>query len=233
VQRLAGQIETLAKEWRLWPAVQALMCMRGFQVLSATLLLSELGDLDRFAHPRHLMAYLGLLPSEHSSGETICKGSITKCGNAHVRWILVEAAQHYLHPPKLSQELSRRQEGQARRIKEISWSAQNRLYRRHRALTGRGKTPQKAMTAIARELAGFVWALYHEWKRPGSIPAKASAPSQVKAASAEPALAPEKVNAGKATSVKTARHYLIQTNLSPRRAARTRCSMNTSGQGGC
>ena len=121
VARITGQIETLAREWRLWPAVQAVMALRGFQVLSATLFLSELGDLTRFAHPGKLMAYLGLLPSEHSSGETICKGAITKCGNGHVRWILTEAAQHYFHPPKVSQELSRRQQEQPRRIKEISW----------------------------------------------------------------------------------------------------------------
>jgi transposase len=176
VRRLSGQIETLAKEWRLWPAVQALMCMRGFQVLSATLFLSELGDLRRFAHPTHLMAYLGLLPSEHSSGETVRKGAITKCGNSHVRWILIEAAHHYAHPPKVGLELSRRQEGQARRLKEISWSAQNRLYRRFRALSSRGKTTQKAITAVARELAGFLWAIYHECQQPGSIPARSGSP---------------------------------------------------------
>jgi len=147
VARLTGQIETLAKEWRLWPAIQALMSMRGFQVLSATLFLSELGDLERFPHPRHLMAYLGLLPSEHSSGDTVRTGSITKCGNGHVRWILIEAAQHYFHPPKVSQELSRRQQNQPRRLKEISWRAQNRLYRRSRALLARGKSRQKTVTA--------------------------------------------------------------------------------------
>ena len=208
VQRLAGQIETLAKEWRLWPAVQAVMCLRGFQVLSATLFLSELGDLERFAHPTHLMAYLGLLPSEHSSGDTVRKGAITKCGNAHVRWILVEAAQHYLHPPKVSQELSRRQQGQARRIKEISWSAQNRLYRRQRALKARGKSAQKAMTAVARELAGFLWALYHEWKRPGSIPGKGIRQAQM--------LAPEikKAKQADVSSIKprTTRDYPLKVN---------------------
>jgi transposase len=173
VERITGQIETLAKEWRLWPAVQAIMALRGFQVLSATLFLSELGDLTRFAHPGKLMAYLGLLPSEHSSGQTISKGAITKAGNAHVRWILTEAAQHYFHPPKVSQELSRRQQDQPRRIKEISWQTQNRLYRRGRALLARGKSKQKVVTAVARELAGFLWALYHEWQTPGSIPPRA------------------------------------------------------------
>ncbi len=176
VARLTAQIEALAQEWRLWPAVQVIMSLRGFQVLSATLFLSELGGLERFAHPTHLMAYLGLLPSEHSSGDTVRKGAITKCGNSHVRWILIEAAQHYLHPPKVSQELSRRQQGQPRRIKEISWSAQNRLHRRYRALLGRGKSPQKAIVAVARELAGFLWALYQEWHAPGSLPLRSAQP---------------------------------------------------------
>ena len=189
VARITGQIETLAREWRLWPAVQAVMALRGFQVLSATLFLSELGDLTRFAHPGKLMAYLGLLPSEHSSGETICKGAITKCGNGHVRWILTEAAQHYFHPPKVSQELSRRQQEQPRRIKEISWQTQNRLYRRGRALLARGKSKQKVVTAVARELAGFLWALYHEWKTPGCIPPRLVRPeaAQVRPTPAKPA----------------------------------------------
>jgi len=184
VQRLTGQIEMLAREWRLWPAVEALMCLRGFQVLSAVLLLSELGDLERFANPGKLMAYLGLLPSEHSSSDSIRKGSITKCGNAHVRWILIEASQHYLHPPKVSQELSRRQQGQPRRLQQISWQAQNRLYRRYRALVARGKRPQKAMVAVARELAGFVWAIFHEWQHPGSVPMRHAHPNQADGGSA-------------------------------------------------
>jgi transposase len=124
VARITAQIAAIARDWRLWPAVQAIMRLRGFQVLSATLFLSELGDLTRFAHPGKLMAYLGLLPSEDSSSETISKRAITKCGNAHVRWILTEAAQHYFLPPKISQELSRRQQDHPRRIKEISWQAQ-------------------------------------------------------------------------------------------------------------
>jgi hypothetical protein len=136
------------------------------------LFLSELGDLTRFPHPRKLMAYLGLLPSEYSSGDTVRKGRITKAGNGHVRWILIEAAQHYLKPPKVSQQLSQRQKGQPRRILEISWQAQNRLYRRYRTLAARGKTHQKAVTAIARELAGFLWAIYHEWRHPGSVPVR-------------------------------------------------------------
>jgi len=203
VARITAQIAEIATQWRLWPAVQAIMCLRGFQVLSATLFLSELGDLTRFAHPGKLMAYLGLLPSEHSSGETISKGAITKCGNAHVRWILTEAAQHYFLPPKISQELSRRQQAHPRRIKEISWQAQNRLSRRGRALLARGKSKQKAVTAVARELAGFLWAVYHEWKTPGSTQARTLQPaSAAKAAPLNQAAAPGRQPEGKSSHSK-------------------------------
>ena len=174
VDRLSAQIELIARDWRLWPAVQALMSLRGFQILSAVVLLSELGDLARFSHPRKLMAYLGLIPSEYSSSEKVRKGRITKCGNPHARWILVEAAQHYRKSPKISKELSKRHEGQPRRILQISWSAQHRLYRRFRNLTARGKRSQAAITAVARELAGFIWALISEWRQPGSIPTERS-----------------------------------------------------------
>ena len=138
--------------------------------------MSELGHLRRFAHPRQLMAYLGLLPSEHSSSDRVRKGSITKCGNAHVRWILTEAAQHYFHPPRVSQAMSQRQEGQPRRIKEIAWPAQTRLYRRGRALLARGKSKQKTVTAVTRELAGFLWALCREAQTPGSMPPRLARP---------------------------------------------------------
>ena len=215
VARLTAQIETLARAWRLWPAIQALMSLRGFQVLSATLFLSELGGLERFPHPRHLMAYLGLLPSEHSSGDTVRTGAITKCGNGHVRWLLIEAAQHYFHPPKVSQELSRRQQDQPRRLKEISWSAQNRLYRRSRALLARGKSRQKTVTAVARELAGFLWALYHEWAHPGSIPAR-TARSAVR-----PSSAPQQA----------ARDYLIYPEADARRPKTTSSPSATRAAG--
>jgi transposase len=173
VDRITAHIETLARDWRLWPCVEAIMCLRGFQVLSAVITLSELGDLSRFEHPGKLMGYLGLLPSEHLSGDDETRkqgGPITKTGNGHVRWILIEAAQHYVHPPKVSKELSKRQQGKPRRLLEISWQAQNRLYRRYRALLARGKIKPKAITAVARELAAFLWAIYSEWHCPGSVP---------------------------------------------------------------
>jgi transposase len=183
LDRITDQIELLAKEWRLWPAVEALMCLRGFQVLSAVVFLSELGDFSRFAHPGKVMGYLGMIPSEHTSSDTRRQGSLTKCGNSHARWILVEAAHHYRYSPKVSQQLSQRQAGQPRRLREISWKAQNRLHSRYRRLLGRGKEKSKVVAAVARELCGFVWAILAEWRQPGSsrerslkIPPKTGAP---------------------------------------------------------
>jgi transposase len=123
------------------------------------ILVSELGTIDRFTHPRQVMAYLGLIPSENTSSDQRRQGAITKCGNAHARWLLVECAQHYAPPPKVSKELSRRQEGQSREVREISWRAQNRLHRRYTRLMARRLQRNKALVAIARELCGFVWEL--------------------------------------------------------------------------
>jgi transposase len=145
--------------WRLEPAVQALMAMKGFQIVAAMILVSELGAIDRFAHPRQVMAYLGLIPSENTSSDKRRQGAITKCGNAHARWLLVECAQHYVTPPKVSKELSRRQQGQPREVRAISWRAQNRLHGRFARLRARRLQRNKALVAIARELCGFIWEL--------------------------------------------------------------------------
>ena len=139
--------------------VRALMAQKGFQVVAAMITISELGDLTRFKHPRQLMAYLGLTPSEHSTGGRRRQGAITKCGNSHARWILVESAQAYRNPPKVSAALSKRQEGQPREIKELSWRAQNRLHRRYVKLKARGKHENKVKIAVARELCAFIWEL--------------------------------------------------------------------------
>jgi transposase len=141
------------------PVVEALMGLRGVKLLTAAALVAELGDLSRFTHPRQLMAYLGLVSSEHSSGNRRRQGSITKAGNGHARWFLVEAAQHYRLPPKVSKELAPRLEKLPQRLKEISWKAQTRLNKRYWALAQRGKLTQKIQVAIARELVGFVWAM--------------------------------------------------------------------------
>ena len=149
----------LLETWRLKPAVQALMAMRGFQLVAAMITVSELGDIHRFAHPRQLMTYLGLVSVEHSSGPRQRLGGISRCGNGHQRWLLTECAEHYLLPPKVSKELSRRQEGQPAHVRALSWKAQNRLHLRFNRLLARRLPRNKAKVAIARELCGFVWAL--------------------------------------------------------------------------
>ena len=149
----------LLEKWRLAPAVRALMAMKGFQSVAAMILVSELGEVHRFAHPRQVMAYLGLVPTEHTSSDRRRQGHITKCGNAHLRWLLVECAQHYAAPPKVSKELSRRQEDQPQEVRAISWRAQNRLHRRYTRLLARRLQRNKVIVAIARELCGFIWEL--------------------------------------------------------------------------
>ena len=145
--------------WERRPLVRALQGLRGFQLVASMVVASEIGDFLRFAHPRSLMAYLGLVPSEHTSSQRRRQGAITKCGNSHVRWILVEAAHHYRLPPKVSKELSKRQEGLSREVRELSWRAQHRLNRRFLKLTFRGVHYNKVIVAIARELAAFIWEL--------------------------------------------------------------------------
>jgi transposase len=162
IARLGSQIELQVSQWRMKPVVEALMAMRGIQLLAATVLISELGDLRRFDHPRQLMAYLGLVSSEHSTGSVRHQGAITKCGNTHARWFLIECAQHYALPPKISKELSKRQEHQSQPIRELSWKAQIRLHRRFWMLMQRGICRQIAVVAVARELSGFIWALWRE-----------------------------------------------------------------------
>jgi len=159
VERIEASMLALLDTWRLKPAVEALMAFRGFQLVAAMITVSELGDIHRFAHPRQLMTYLGLVSVEHSSGPKQHLGSISRCGNGHARWLLTECAEHYLLPPKVSKELSRRQEGQPPQVRDISWKAQNRLHLRFTRLLARRLQRNKAKVAIARELCGFIWAL--------------------------------------------------------------------------
>src|SRR5215472_6241727 len=159
VQRLEASMLSLLETWRLKPAVQALMAFRGFQLVAAMITVSELGDIHRFEHPRQLMTYLGLVPTESSSGQRQHLGSISRCGNGHQRWLLVECAEHYVLPPKVSKELSRRQENQPQEVRALSWKAQNRLHLRFMKLLGRRLPRNKAKVAVARELCGLVWAL--------------------------------------------------------------------------
>jgi transposase len=145
--------------WRMRPLVQALMTLRGVDELSATSLVAELGEMQRFAHPRELMGYLGLVPSEYSSGQKRALGAITKTGNSHARRLLIEAAWNYRFPARISLPLQKRQEGQPAAIRDIAWRAQLRLTHRYRRLTARGLQHNKVCVAIARELAGFIWSI--------------------------------------------------------------------------
>jgi transposase len=157
--RLTAQIEAMLPDWTLAPVVAALQTMRGMALVNAATLIAELGDLSRFGNPRQLMAYLGLVPSEQSSGASVKRGGITKAGNSAARRLLIEAAWTYRFPARLSRELLLRQEGQPRPIRAIAWKAQLRLCARYRKLARSGKPANVVTTAIARELAGFVWAI--------------------------------------------------------------------------
>src|SRR6187431_1441635 len=139
IARLEEQMEVLLESWPMKPVAEALMGLRGFQTVSAMVMVSELGGAWRFEHPRALMAYLGLVPTENSSGTKRRQGAISKAGNSHARWLLIEAAHHYRLPPKVSKELSARQEGLCDEIKECSWKAQTRLHGRMMRLYARGK----------------------------------------------------------------------------------------------
>src|SRR5712692_4752365 len=153
--------ETAEQEpWR--ELVARLRCLRGIDTLTALALVSEIGDFSRFESAAELMAFVGLVPSEHSSGEQRRQGSIAKVGNSHVRRLLVEAAWHARRRPKVGYELARRQRGQDAALVERSWRCQQRLYQRWQRMAGRGKPQQKIVVACARELAGFVWAIASE-----------------------------------------------------------------------
>lgn len=140
--------------------------MRGFEQLTAVSLLAELGDLSRFPQASQLMAYVGLVPSEHSSGEQRRLGGITKSGNRHVRRLLVEAAWAYRFPARKTSRIQRRAERCPEAVQQIAWEAQKRLCGRYRRMSARGKNPQVVVTAVARELCGFVWAIVRTLMRP-------------------------------------------------------------------
>lgn len=142
----------------LRPRVQRLRCFRGIDDLTALTIAAELGDARRFATAPSLMAYVGLVPSEHSSGSKRVQGAITKTGNAHLRRVLVESAWHYRHHPFISAALRARQRGAPAAVVAHAWTAQHRLHRRYGRFAARGKRKQHIVTAVARELTGFVWA---------------------------------------------------------------------------
>src|SRR6267378_3328105 len=162
IERLTEQLRQLAPAWRWAPVVAALQALRGVSFLTAVAFVAELGDLRRFGHPRELMAYLGLVPSEHSSGPSVRRGAITKAGNPHARRLLAEAAWAYQGIPRIGRQHAYRQEALPKVVCDIAWKAQLRLTTRFRRLIARGKAKPKVATAIARELTGFIWAIAQE-----------------------------------------------------------------------
>ena len=159
LQRLEAELLAQAKPWRLYPVVEALQALRGVQFTVAITAIAELGDLTRFDTPRQLMSYLGLTPSEYSSGDRRRLGGITKAGNGHARRVLIEAAKAYRHRAKVSEQIQARQQHLPTAIRDIAWRAQVRLCGRYRRLLARGKHPNTVAAAIARELAAFMWAI--------------------------------------------------------------------------
>ncbi len=158
LQAAEQDLRTLLDLAPLRPRVQRLRCFRGIDDLTALTIAAELGDARRFASAPRTMACVGLVPSEHSSGTRQARGAITKTGNAHLRRVLVEAAWHYRHRPFIGAALRRRQQGAPAAVIAQAWTAQQRLYRRYHRLAARGKPTQHVITAVARELTGFVWA---------------------------------------------------------------------------
>ena len=159
IERLEQAIRVAVPHWSLAEVVTALMAMRGIDFISATAFLAEIGDLSRFPTPRELMGYLGLVPSEASTGDTIKRGPITKAGNRRARRILVECSWSYQHPPRVGKEKQERVAAAPQAVREIAWKAQCRLSARYRALTRKGKLKTVAVTAVARELSAFIWAI--------------------------------------------------------------------------
>src|SRR6201987_1692592 len=159
IARLMKQIEDLVPTWSMAPVVEAFQAMRGVAFVAAVTVAAEVGDFTRFDNPRQVMAYLGLTPSEHSSGTAIRRGGITKAGNALPQRVLIEEACTYRLQPRVSRKLDDRLEGLPQNVRDIAWKAQVRLCSRYRRLAATGKPKVVVTTAIAREMAGFLWAI--------------------------------------------------------------------------
>lgn len=167
VDRLTATIAEAVPEWSLAPYVRAVMALRGVDLVAAVVVMAELGDLTRFAGAPQLMSFLGQVPSEDSTGDTIKRGPITKTGNARVRKILTESAWTYRHPPRVGPSMQARVEAAPPIAREIAWKAQTRLSARYRKLCARGKRPTVVATAIARELSGFIWDICRQVSQQG------------------------------------------------------------------
>jgi transposase len=159
VAQLTRSIAELVESWSLGPLVKSLQALRGVNLITAAVIAAEIGDFSRFATAPQFMGYLGLVPSEYSSGDTRQQGRITRAGNGHVRRVLVEAAWAYRFRARNSAEIRARGRSASEAVQQLAWRAQERLCARYRKLTARGKNKNKTVAAIARELAGFVWAI--------------------------------------------------------------------------
>ena len=171
-QKVAALEREMAKAmegWTLGPVAEGLMALRGCRLITAMTVVAELGDISRFETPRQLMKYLGLVPSEHSSGAKVQRGGITKTGNTHVRRILTESAWTYRFPARKTGPLQRRAEQTSEAVQAIAWKAQKRLCGRYQSLNARGVQKNKVCTAVARELSGFMWAIACEVMDSGSV----------------------------------------------------------------
>ncbi len=171
-ERVASMEEEIRKAlrgWTLKPIVEGLVALRGIDLVAAMTIVAELGDLSRFATAGQLMSHLGLVPSEHSSGERQKRGGITKTGNGHVRRVLIEASWCYRLPARKTAHLRRKAEKTSKAVQEIAWKAQKRLCSRYWYLINKGKLPVKSCTAVARELVGFIWAIACEVMGKGNI----------------------------------------------------------------
>src|SRR5215204_6494591 len=161
LERLTQQVAEVVSSWLMAPVVEAYQALRGVALLTAVTFVAEIGDVRRFETPRQLMAYLGLVPSERSTGEQVWRGSITKAGNPRARRVLVEGAWTYRYPARLSRPLQLRQESLPTVVRAIAWKAQLRLCTRYRRLMAAGKRQTVVTTAIARKMAAFLWAIGH------------------------------------------------------------------------
>jgi transposase len=161
IERLEHELDMAVEQVppKMRAVIDALQALRGVAKLTAVTIVAEVGEISRFARPKQLMGYSGAVPSEHSSGERVRRGGITRTGNAHLRRVIVEAAWSYSHQPHIGPQLRRRQGGLDDDVKAIAWKAQHRLHSRYRKLLGRGKLKQQIVVAIGRELLGFVWAI--------------------------------------------------------------------------
>jgi len=161
IARLDLAVEEAVKSTppKMKAVIEGLQALRGIAQVAAVTIVAELGEISRFSRARQLMGYGGIVASEHSSGESNWRGGITKTGNAHLRRVVVEAAWGYRHRPNVGAALRQRQELVSEEVREIAWKAQHRLYARYRKLMARGKDKGKVITAIGRELLGFIWAI--------------------------------------------------------------------------